>query len=117
MIRVQKKAAKEKNGKLVNQRTTVEYQDTAETNIMRSNLQLINSCLEKHWVDLEFDDESIEQIQKEMLSKKAESLIVDRNLNFTNAASIVYSTTPNSQPVVVFMVVGGRKFLVVIGSG
>jgi hypothetical protein len=83
LIRVQKKAAKEKNGKLVNQRTSVEYQDTAETNIMRSNLQLINSCLEKHWVDLEFDDESIEQIQQEMLSKKAESLIVDRNLNFT----------------------------------
>jgi hypothetical protein len=81
-VRVQIKDTIQKDGKSVDIKRLVDYQDNKQTNLMRTNLMEINRCLEGHWFDLNLDDESIDQVQKEMLSKKQRKAGVERQINF-----------------------------------
>ena len=82
IIRVQVNDTIQKGGKTFKVKRLVEYQDNEQTNLMRANLAEINRCLESHWFDLDYDDESIDQIQLEMLSKKQRESGVERQINF-----------------------------------
>ena len=81
-IRVQIKYTTQKDGKTFKVKRLVEYQDNEQTHLMRANLVEINRCLKSHWFDLDYDDESIDQIQLEMLSKKQRESGVERQINF-----------------------------------
>ena len=81
-VRVQIKDTIQKDGKPFDVKRLVDYQDNEQTHLMRANLVEINRCLESHWFDLNFNDQGIDQIQKEMLSKKQRKAGVERQINF-----------------------------------
>ena len=59
--------AKNKKTKI---KTTINYSDTVATNQMRSNLTKINKLLSNTWVDLEVEDVTLVEINKQLDRKK-----------------------------------------------
>ena len=64
-IRVTQKVKRKdaKTGKMVDVKVLVDYEDTKQTHLFRSNLAKINKVLEANWIDLEMSDDEIAEMQ------------------------------------------------------
>ena len=80
-IRVQQNFKTEVNGKQVERKKLLEYEETSKTKLMKSNLQKINDTINKFWFDLRLDDDDFTAMQVQMLSKPQREQDVDRQLN------------------------------------
>lgn len=50
-------------------KSIINYEDTDETNLMRTNLRMINDKLQRHWIDIEITDEEFDVIRKQIRLK------------------------------------------------
>ena len=48
----------------------IEYKNTPEVDVMRSNLGRINKAIESRWIDLELSDDGFVAMQAQMRSRK-----------------------------------------------
>ena len=82
VIRVQVKKEVIENNKKIKPKVLQPYTDTEQTQLMRANLEKINNCLKANHLDLKYDDQSIDQIQKEMSSTSQQDAGVDQQIRF-----------------------------------
>tara|TARA_Y100001970_G_C14198337_1_gene839504 strand:+ start:132 stop:1541 length:1410 start_codon:yes stop_codon:yes gene_type:complete len=53
--------------KVGNSKTDIDYEETSETRLLRSNLKKINTVLAGHWADLELTQKQFTQLQERLL--------------------------------------------------
>ena len=56
----------DERGKRFNISEQVNYEDTAATQQMRSNLELINNNLERHWIDIGLKDSELHEVRRQL---------------------------------------------------
>lgn len=61
----------------------IEYKNTPEVDVMRSNLERINKAIASRWIDLELSDDGFVTMQAQMRSREDRNTEDDRQLNLT----------------------------------
>ena len=74
------------SGRPRKQKQFVEYEDTEDTYVMRSNLRRINEAIGRRWIDLELSDAALADLQRQMSSTKRSEEGQETNLNLTRTS-------------------------------
>lgn len=77
----------------VTRRVSYPVLETAETQLMRSNLQTINRVLQRNWYDLEIDDDELERLQVRL----SEDLEDPRQIDMSRRSLYRVFNDPNLQ--------------------
>ena len=111
LIRVQSETVGANDGSRPQTRKKlIEYKNTPEVDVMRSNLGRINKAIESRWIDLELSDDGFVAMQAQMRSRKDKNSEDDRQLNLTKTQLYRVFNDPEFKTGPIFMVVGGKTY-------
>ena len=85
--------SQKENDSGVTRRVSYPVRETAETQLMRSNLQTINRVLQRNWYDLEIDDDELERLQVRL----SEDLEDPRQIDMSRRSLYRVFNDPNLQ--------------------
>ena len=88
----------------------IEYKNTPEVDVLRSNLERINKAIASRWIDLELSDDGFVAMQAQMRSRKDRNSEDGRQLNLTKTQLTEFLMTLSLKRGAAFMEAGGKIY-------